>query len=74
MVIEWLIVMHCNVQRWSRRVCRIELDFKRFEMVYDDHCLLNHFEVGGQHLCGNQTGRNSKLYFHFNSVNMMNFL
>ena len=61
----WLTVRHCNIWRWSRRVCRVELDFQQFEMIQENNCLLNHFEIGGQHLCGNQTGRKSEYTSHY---------
>jgi len=53
------------IRRWSRRVCRVELDFQQFEMIQENNCLLNHFEIGGQHLCGNQTGRKSEYTSHY---------
>jgi len=49
------------IRRWSRRVCRVQVEFQQFEMR--DDCSLNHFEIGGQKLCGNQTGRKMSIEF-----------
>lgn len=57
--------MQCDlvIRRWSRRICRLEIDFQRFQIGTGSrptsNCSTNYLEIGGKNLCGRMTGLKS---------------
>ena len=51
------------IRRWSRRICRLEVEFQRFQIGTGlaSNCSFNHMDIGGQDFCGNLDGRKSNL-------------
>ena len=52
------------VRRWSRRICRLELEFQQFQVGIAGaaNCSSNFLDVGGQELCGELTGRKRNIH------------
>ncbi len=70
-IYESIIYLCFKKCRWSRRICRVEVEFISFNVGTD--CIYNYLDIGGKNLCGNMSGRKSESFSFRIQVNRRQF-